>query len=1440
MTSSPAGPAVPGGEHDSPPRGLTWPELGDAIWLAAHQWIAAERRGDDGPVAKTPSPATVPPPAASSPAPEPSVPPGEPASGAGDPERPSGFVEPLIADLTVLPPAPAAGADSITGMGGTPSLLDQRSLVRALRPLKRPMASRRGEVELDEVATAERAADDGLWLPECRPANERWLDLDVVIDDSRFAYLHRPQIGEFVAVLRSTTAFRRIRVYMFNTDAVDPVLRSAAPSGLRFPPSVLARLGETGRQLVLVLSDGVGEAWHNGAGGAALGMWARSAAVGIVNPLPARQWRRTGLAPFPDALRTPGPGAANSEYGPRPAGAVLVPVVEMAAAQLHRWTRFVSGVRSTWRGAVTLAGAGRHAVAEAPAGDAEAPSPAELVRRFRAVASVDAFKLAVYFAAIPLSLPVMRRVQALMLPSSTPADLSEIVGSGLLRTMGPGRMDTGSLTVTHDFRPGVRAELLAAGRRSETAHVLLALADCLADRVGTLRRLRDLLLMPDAAEVPEVTAETSAYVEPVYQALRALSGPYLGPALRLGDELRRSRMDVPRSHIGAPGDDSITDRNHALSEDTMTVPSDEVTVATPLDESLRSEPTVLFPGVSVSVRTVPPAEERDPNEPPPVWGNVPPRNINFTGREDLLTDLHDRLRAGTTAVLPHTLHGMGGVGKSQLAIEYVYRHTTDYDLIWWVPAEGTGQIRQSLTELAAQLGLPVAGEVNVAVPAVLEALRIGRPYRNWLMIFDNAEDLDSVRRFFPSDGPGKVLVTSRNPHWSRVAHTLEVNVFDRAESTELLRLRDPDLDEGAASRLADALGDLPLAIEQAAVWLAETGMPVDEYLELFEEKAGELMAQGTPPDYPVPVAAAWNVSLERLHETDPAALQLLRVCAFFAPEPISRRLLSGGRNIDGPAELVRTLSDPIRLGRALRAINQYALAKISYRHNTILLHRLVQRVLLDQLTPQQAAELQHCAHMLLSNADPNDPESPDTWPLYASLLPHVEFARLIECDDPWAQQLLINLFDFLYRWGDYQGYEDLAQRTFDVWKTRLGERHEQTLAAELKLGKALRTLGQYSAAYQHDLHAQEILIADLGEDHENSLEAQGYICADLRCLGKFQDALDMNQRLYDFARRRFGPDDPFTLEHAFFMGMTLRLNGRPKDAEKLDQDTHQRRSRVLGEDHLNTFSALAAMAVDGMELGRFREARDLQRQITQRIRVKYGESHPGTIENLNALSAMERRAGDHEEALRLSSQALELSRVRYGDGSPDSAAAALNHTASLRQTGDLAGAVELGRTVHGQYTKLYGAEHPNSLAAALNLAVSLRLAGQVDMARELNEGIFAAFVDLLGPRHPRSLASAINLASDIFATGDAESARRLDTETISHAREFGGDDHPTTLACALNLALDLRALGEDAEAEARFADTLTRYSRVLGDKHPATIAGSRYIRANCDIYLTVA
>ncbi|WP_131738588.1 FxSxx-COOH system tetratricopeptide repeat protein [Actinomadura roseirufa] len=1482
--------------HRSGAGSLLWYEIADALWLAAHR-SAAPGSGPDSPgLPDTAGPSPSRPlagPAPASPGPgtgsSPDARPAPPTIRTGDPVRlgdavrPGGTAGPVdpsgstpwagsaergsAHDVRRWRTLPFAGAEDGPDdaepaiIGGipleVPPILDRPALVRALRTFKRRVPDPRAPRVLDEEATAERAAEDGLWLPRWLPATERWLDLDVVMDDGPFSGLHRGQLDGLVTAARDVCAFRRVRVYLLNSTAADLRLRPKSPGGPGGAVPGLARFGERRRRLVMLFSSGVGGAWDDGRLAPELAALAAALPTVIVNPLPVRLWRRTGLAPVPAMLAAPGALAANrrlSACGAVPdEPAVPVPVLEFAAAPLTGWARFATGDVRHLAGAVTWCPAvpaddgsatGTPEDDDVNAGPVAVPSPAspaELVTRFRAGASPQAFQLAVHFAALPLSLPLMRMMQAATLPSSRPADLAEVLGSGLIRRVAADVPEPGRVAVTHDFVSGAREALLAAGRRSQTAWVMLSLLDRLRGGTTVLSPLRQLLLTPRTAPLPRVPAASASFVAPFVAGLRALGAPYREPAERL-----RRMLHSEASAPSAQGIDHVTLGKVTLDEDTMQSPAD--IAGHPASPSLPAPPSVplfdhqadlLAPGVRVSIRSLPPAADRDPNEPPPVWGNVPPRNIQFTGREELLVELHDSLSAGTTAVLPHALHGMGGVGKSQLAIEYVYRHLRDYDLIWWVPAEGDGQIRSSLVDLASELALPVGQEAGVAVPAVLEALRVGRPFRNWLLIFDNAEDIPQVRDFFPANGPGKILVTSRNPAWTGVAQPVEVNVFRREESIELLRIRDPELDQLAADHLAEALGDLPLAIEQAAAWLAETAMTVDEYLVLLQEKTNEILAQNTSSsDYPVPVAAAWNVSLERLSANNRPALRLLQMCAYFAPEPISVRILSGARNLEGPDELVDTLADPIKLGQAIRAIGQYALAKISHRHNTVLLHRLVQQVLRSQLVSTEDAEYRHCAHLLLANADPRNPNTTENWPVYAALLPHIRFSRLVDSTDKWARGLVLNAIDFLFRWGDYHGSLSLAEQATEVWSETLGADDDQKLDAQMKMGRGLRGLGHHRQAYESDKVARDILVAKYGEEHERSLEAKGYVCIGLRMLGDFAGALEIDRQLYETARRRFGPDEPITLTHAFYYGISLRLNGRSEEAEQLDRDTHARQARVIGEDHLSSFSSLAATAADVMESGRYLEARDLFRQLTQRIKARYGTDHPGTIANISSLSVAERKAGDHDAALALSAEALELGRARYGDDSPATVIGALNHAVNLRQTGDLPQSIVVGEQVVERYVQMYGSQHPHTSAARINVAVSLRHSGRVEEARRMDEQALALLVDGVGEEHPWSIIGAINLASDAVALGDLEFAVDLGRAALERAQRVNGVDHPTTLAAMLNLSLDLRKPGgaSQIEAETLFADAVARYRRVLGETHPATIAAGQSRRADCDIH----
>ncbi|MBW8796431.1 MAG: tetratricopeptide repeat protein [Streptomyces sp.] len=1401
--------------------------------------------------------------------------------------------EPLgdLAEVLFLP-FPPAGAEG-TGPGSVPEratrrvragaaepaeaapdLRDAAGITRALRALKQlvPSAS---EVELDEETTAERAAEDGLWVPYTRSADERRFDLVLVVDDHPTMVIWEQTVAEFTAVAERLGAFRDVRVRRLGLRETprgpEAVLRGPYPDHdvLGVPGELVDR---TGRRIILVLTDGLGPLWRTAAGRQAMEPWSAAGPVAVVHLLSQRDWHRTALTPRPARLRSPRPAARTTElavdfpaewhdpFDPPPGTwTAAVPVLELDARWLGRWAGLVAGAEPGWVEApVLLLGApdadtSDEDLAEPPV-VIPAPSVQERIRRFRSHATPTAFRLATHLAAAILEPRLVRDVQRRLVPEAQPAHLAELFLSGLLEQPAPAGAQSAVAPAPLEFVDGAREALLAGAMRADTARVVSSVSEFYGDRFEAARGLHGALLAPDEEPVPQVTAESLPFVRVELAVLRALSGPYLLRARRVGAALEgapagasiteNSRQmshdirnkDVVNSDLGGLDmtDTTASEHQHAAGESASGTPVREIPVP-----STDGQPDA---DLSSPGRTVPgPAAPQSRSAPqrasvPAVWGNVPPNNPNFTGREELLAQVHEQLLTGdTSAVLPHTLHGMGGVGKSQIAIEYVYRHSSEYDVIWWIPSEQPTMILTALTELAHRLGLNVGTEANRAVPAVREALRRGEPFDRWLLVFDNAENVEAVRPYFPTGGTGKILITSRNQEWDRVARTLSVDVFTREESKALLRRRARDLSDSDADRLAEELGDLPLAIEQAAAWQAVTGMAVSEYLGLIREKIAELMLELVPsPDYPMSVAAAWDVSLRQLEQRNPAALQLLQVCSFFAPEPISRSLFNNSRSTIAP-ELDEALRHPIRLGRAIREINVYALARIEHRHDTIQLHRLVQAVLVNRMSPQQQADMRHGAHLLLADANPNGPGSRELWPRYQQLLPHIIVSRAVECDSPWVRGLIRDVVEFLSIWGDFDGAVSMAREALQVWTAKFGAEDQQTLEMAKWLAFLLRRVGEYAEAADMMQRTADTYVRVAGEDDEGTLDALIQLTSGLRLRAEMAEALDINRSVYERSLRAFGEDDPATLRAAHSLGIGLRLMGLYQEARELDAETARLRGLTLGENHLDTLNTLSGLSLDMREVGDYLGALVHQEDIYARYIANYGEDNPASITCARVLAVCRRRAGDHDGALELAELGLSRVQSRYGADHPDAIAFAANLVVDLRQNGQLERSRDVGEATVERYAAQLGPTHPYTLSARTNVAITLRHLGELDAAGEHLDVALRGMRESLGEENILTLTTALGMANQHSALGRHAEALELDRQTLEILRRDLGADHPTTLACANNVALDLRALDRVDEATVLHTDTLTRFRRTLGESHPATVAAASSRRAEADI-----
>jgi CO dehydrogenase nickel-insertion accessory protein CooC1 len=828
-------------------------------------------------------------------------------------------------------------------------------------------------------------------------------------------------------------------------------------------------------------------------------------------------------------------------------------------------------------------------------------------------------------------------------------------------------------------------------------------------------------------------------------------------------------------------------------------------------------------------------EPRFPGTIPPIW-NVPARNADFTGRGATLELLRDKLAGGGRAVVvAQALYGLGGVGKTQLALEYAHRFMADYDLVWWVPSERAEETSGALAELARKMGLKVGDNVAEAAEAALEELRRDST-PHWLLIFDNADDPKQLEPYLPT-GSGHVLITSRNQGWSHSAEPLEVDVFTMDESVTHLLRHVPELDLADAQRVADALGNLPLAVEQASAWLEQTGMPARAYIEQLATQSTRILALNQPPDYPMPVVATWNLSFDRLKGRSPAAVRLLQLCAFFSPGPISMDLLYSDEMNESLLPFDETLSEKLMLGRVIRDISRFALIKVDQGSNSLQIHRLVQAVIRSQMTDAEQREARHEVHKILIGARPSQGETDDpaNWSTYDIIWPHLGPSQAEECDDPRTRQLLIDWVRYQWKHGEFESGLNLARRLENLWTHQLGPDHQQTLHLQFQIANVLRSQGRFGDARDLDTYVLARQRAVLGADHPHALMTAGGLGADLCALGEFQEALASDRETYESFKEQFGEDYPRTLNAAHNLASSLRLVGDCFAARRLDEETLDRQRQVLGPDHPYAHSTATSLANDMRAAGAFRDSVDLLRDTWEKYRAVLGDDMVETLRTATSLAVSLRKAGEQSEARNLAQDTYERYKRRYGSDAPDARSCALNLACDYAAVDDMPRALELVTGVKAALQASLGDDHPNTLVAANNLACYLRCIGRLPEALALTDDTLGRMRRRLGDSHPLTLSGAVNLANCHGDCGDLEAAEALERQTIALLREVLGRDHPDTLVCEANLAVTLRQAGREKDAEELRARIFADFSRVLGVSHPDVAQLHKWQRINRDL-----
>ncbi|MDQ1288588.1 MAG: hypothetical protein QG622_2153 [Actinomycetota bacterium] len=814
--------------------------------------------------------------------------------------------------------------------------------------------------------------------------------------------------------------------------------------------------------------------------------------------------------------------------------------------------------------------------------------------------------------------------------------------------------------------------------------------------------------------------------------------------------------------------------------------------------------------------------------------SLPPRNDLFTGRAALLEELRDRLNASGSRVQPQLLYGLGGVGKTQIAIEYAHRFAGDYDVVWWVSAEQMGLARAALARLAHAVGLPSGNDQAADIEAVLAAMRATDPGRRWLLVFDNADDPTDITKMLPTHGHVHVLLTSRAPG-SSPSGCLEVSVFSREHSITLLLRRAEGVAPAEADAVAESLGDLPLAIEHAGAWLAATGMSVSAYLDLLDTRLSDVLNQQQSPDYPRTVAATWLISLDRLREQRPAAARLMELCACFASEPIPTRLLLKEPVTSLLAEYDPELRDPMLLAQLFQEIVRYSLVRVDSAQGTLEVHRLVQVVIREQMEPERQAETERSVLYILVAANPGDTDAPENWPRYAEIWPHVSI-RAMGSRAREVRLLLLDMIRYLWRSGDLAASRDLAERAVKGWTQAFGPDDAITLRAQDELSNALHRLGEYQLALAASETAARELTRTLGTTHPYTLIALNSLAGRLLAVGQYPRSRSLSLEILPDTQAAFGKRNQRAMNALNQVITSARFTGEVREATHLNEQLYELRKEVYGAKHLSTLESAVRLGRGHRDCGDYVRSRTRLETASQDLMEIVGKDHLESIRARASLSVTWRKLGEFNNAHGLSTAALDRAlRTLRRPSHPDIQSFNLNLACDDAALGRYENAITRTREVFEQYLDGFGEEHYLPLIARNNLAVFTRLVGRRSDALNYSHRSWKGLERVFGAEHPSTLSARVNHGNDLFATGQVTEARDLDEQTFDLLGSVLGQDHPDSLACGNNLAIDWRATGQIEVADALRDRIIRQLVERLGERHPNCHAAREGLRLNCDI-----
>ncbi|KAF2249838.1 TPR-like protein [Trematosphaeria pertusa] len=823
-----------------------------------------------------------------------------------------------------------------------------------------------------------------------------------------------------------------------------------------------------------------------------------------------------------------------------------------------------------------------------------------------------------------------------------------------------------------------------------------------------------------------------------------------------------------------------------------------------------------------------PPHER-PETPPSPSAHIPfRRDANFVDRGTLLDQIRQQCSAPASRV---ALVGLGGVGKSQLAIEHCYRTAEQSPETWvfWAHASNAARLVQSFRDIADQAKVRGRNDLRADVFKLVHDWLRDEKHGKWLLVVDNADDADVLSQlpssskdaslhdlssYLPPSRHGSVLVTSRTKQAaSRLVEKsdiIQIEPMDDAGARALLnkKLGDTVNKDGMAD-LAAALEYMPLALVQAAAYIQKRAprCSVRQYLEEFEKsdkkktslldyEAGNLRRDGEARNS---IIITWQISFDHIRSARQSAADLLSLMSFFDRQGIPEALLRGqGGTGEGHARL-RTdeksdeeseeedsaSEDSIDDGFEddVSTLRDYCFISVAADVATFEMHRLVQLATQKWLKGQ--GQLERWKQQFIANLCAEFPTGHyENWGKCQTLLPHAASAlaqkpKNEESLMKWAL-LLYNAAWYVWQRGSVGEVEEMSTRSMKARIRLFGKESAETLSSMAMLGLAKTLKGQWKEAEELEVQVMETSKRVLGEEHPDTLISMGNLASTYWNQGRRKEAEELEVQVIEARKRVLGEEHPHTLISMGNLALTYWNQGRWKEAEELGVQVMETFKRVLGEEHPHTLASMGNLALTYWNQGQWKKAEELEVQVIETRKRVLREEHPDTLASMGNLALTYRNQGQRKKAEELDVQVIEARK------------------------------------------RVLGEEHPDTLISMGNLALTYWNQGRWKEAEELGVQVIEARKRVLGEEHPHTLASMGNLASTYRNQGRWKEAEELGVQVMETFKRVLGEEHPDTLMATGNLAFTLKSQSHNKEAISLMEACFQQRKQILGDHHPDT------------------